>query len=56
MKLIVDGETTVADGAGQSITVIRAASSYFPLFGTITFSTEDCGVGGPAGQQGAGEA
>ena len=56
MKLIIDGEITIADDTGQSITATKGDLFYFPSGSTITFSTEDYGVGYFVGQRGVGEA
>ena len=56
MKLIIDGEITIADATGQSITATKGALFYFPSGSTITFSTEDYGMGYFVGQRGVGEA
>ena len=56
MKLIIDGEITIADDTGQSVTATRGDLFYFPAGSTITFSTDDFGLGYFVGQRGEGEA
>ncbi len=56
MKLIIDGEITIADDTGQSVTATRGDLFYFPAGSTITFSTDDFGLAYFVGQRGEGEA
>ena len=56
MKLIIDGRFTIADDTGQEVTAVKGDLFYFPEGSTITFSTNDFGVGYFVGQRGVGEA
>jgi len=56
MKLIIEGELTIADDTGQTVTAVKGDLFYFPEGSTITFSTEEYGMGYFVGQRGVGEA
>ena len=56
MKFIVDGHFTIEDETGQKITAKAGDLLYFPKGTSITFSTDDFGLGFFCGQRGEGEA
>ena len=56
MKLIIEGELTIADDTGQTVTAVKGDLFYFPEGSTIPFSTEEYGMGYFVGQRGVGEA
>ena len=56
MKFIVDGHFTIEDETGQKIKAKAGDLLYFPKGTSITFSTDDFGLGFFCGQRGEGEA
>ena len=56
MKFIVDGHFTIEDETGQKVTAKAGDLLYFPKGTSITFSTDDFGLGFFCGQRGEGEA
>ena len=56
MKIILDGEVTISDDTGQSVTASRGDLFYFPADSTITFTTSDFALAYFVGQRGGGEA
>ena len=56
MKFIVDGYFTIEDETGQKVTAKAGDLLYFPKGTSITFSTDDFGLGFFCGQRGEGEA
>ena len=56
MKFIVDGHFTIEDETGQKVAAKAGDLLYFPKGTSITFSTDDFGLGFFCGQRGEGEA
>ena len=56
MKLIVDGSFTIEDETGQKVLAKAGDLLYFPKGTSITFTTNDFGLGFFCGQRGEGEA
>ena len=56
MKFIVDGSFTIQDETGQKVLAKAGDLLYFPKGTSITFSTDDFGLGFFCGQRGEGEA
>ena len=56
MKFIVEGRFTIADEIGQKVQAKAGDLLYFPKGTSITFSTDDFGLGFFCGQRGEGEA
>ena len=56
MKIILDGETTVSDDTGQSVTASRGDLFHFPADSTITFTSSDFALAYFVGQRSEGEA
>ena len=55
MKLILDGEVTISDDTGQSVTASRGDLFHFPADSTITFTTSDFALAYFVGQRSEGE-
>ena len=55
-KIKVDGHFTIEDETGQKVTAKAGDLLYFPKDTSITFSTDDFGLGFFCGQRGEGEA
>ena len=56
MKIILDGEVTVSDDTGQSVTASRGDLFHFPADSTITFTSSDFALAYFVGQRSEGEA
>ena len=56
MKFIVEGSFIIVDETGQKVTAKAGDLLYFPKGTSITFSTDDFGLGFFCGQRGEGEA
>ena len=56
MKIILDGEATISDNTGQSVTASRGDLFHFPADSTITFTTSDFALAYFVGQRSEGEA
>lgn len=56
MKIIVDGEFTIADETGQTVKAVPGDHLYFPAGVKITFTTENFGLGFFVGQRKKGTA
>ena len=56
MKIILDGEVTVSDDTGQSVTASRGDLFHFPADSAITFTTSDFALAYFVGQRSEGEA
>ncbi len=56
MKFIVDGNFTIEDETGQKVFAKAGDLLYFPKGTSITFSTDNFGLGFFCGQRGEGEA
>jgi len=56
MKFIVEGRFTIEDETGQKVQAKAGDLLYFPKGTSITFSTDDFGLGFFCGQRGEGEA
>ena len=56
MKFIVDGSFTIEDETGQKVLAKAGDLLYFPKGTSITFTTNDFGLGFFCGQRGEGEA
>lgn len=51
MKIILEGEYTISDGEGQSVTATKGDVFFFPKGSTITFTTPDYGLAFYVGQR-----
>ena len=56
MKIILDGEATISDDTGQSVTASRGDLFHFPADSTITFTSSDFALAYFVGQRSEGEA
>ena len=51
MKIILDGEVTISDDTGQSVTASRGDLFHFPADSTITFTSSDFALAYFVGQR-----
>lgn len=51
MKIILEGDYTISDETGQSVTATKGDVFYFPAGATITFTTTDYGLAFYVGQR-----
>ena len=56
MNIILDGEVTISDDTGQSVTASRGDLFHFPADSTITFTSSDFALAYFVGQRSEGEA
>ena len=56
MNIILDGEVTISDDTGQSVTACRGDLFHFPADSTITFTSSDFALAYFVGQRSEGEA